>query len=227
MSVSDLAFRLVIAFFTLLILTRIMGRKEISQMTFFNFVSAITIGAIASVLVMDVNVSIRNGILALVGWSIITLILAFVDIKLKKARFLIEGQPCILIKNGQIMDKELKRVQLDIDALKALLRQKGIFSIAEVDYAIFETDGNLSVLKKEAHQHVTKSDMKIQQVYTSIFPIATSVITDGKIDQENLEKLHLTRQWLIQHLKQASMEMETQRNTLTLLKDRLLSARLI
>ena len=205
MPISDLLLRLIIAFITLLLLTRVMGRKEISQLTFFNFVSAITIGALTAVLIMDSNVSIFTGLLALVSWSVITIILAFIDIKFKKARIIIEGQPKILIKKGKIMEKELQKVQLDVDALNSLLRQKDVFSISEVDYAIFETNGNLSVMKKESNQPLTKSDAHIQQVSKAIFPITTSVISDGKVDQKNLEKLNLDKNWLIKQLQQAGI----------------------
>jgi uncharacterized membrane protein YcaP (DUF421 family) len=199
--ITDLALRLVIAFFTLLILTRIMGRKEISQMTFFNFVSGITIGAIAAVLVMDSTVSILKGFLAIVGWTVITIVLGFIDIKSKKARNMIVGQPRILIKNGKILEHELRKVRLDVDALNALLRQKNVFSVSEVEYAIFETDGKLSVMKEEPKQPLSKSDLGIKKTTPTIYPISTEVISDGRIITSNLEKLNLNTQWIEQQLQ--------------------------
>nr|WP_053364653.1 DUF421 domain-containing protein [Bacillus sp. FJAT-27251] len=199
MLIMDLTLRIIIAFVTLLILTRVMGRKEISQLTFINFVSAITIGAIAAVLVMDPDVSILKGVLALAGWTVITLLLGFIDLKSKKARNLISGQPRILIKNGKIMEKELHKVRMDVDALNALLRQKNVFSVAEVEYAIFETDGKLSVMKKESKQPVLKSDLHIKSQPTA-YPVPTEVINEGRILSSNLEKLNLDTQWLNQQL---------------------------
>src|SRR3954468_24618889 len=102
MPIAELIFRLVIAFATLIILTRIIGRKEISQMTFFNFVSAISIGTLGASLAIDSSLSIRNGLIALICWSAFTILLGFLDIKSKKVRYLIEGQPIILIKKGKI-----------------------------------------------------------------------------------------------------------------------------
>lgn len=170
-------------------------------MTFFNYVSGITIGAIAAVLVIDSNVSIPNGVLALVGWSAITILLGFIDIKSKKARTFIEGEPRILIKKGHIMEKELRKVRLDIDALNALLREKNIFSVTDVDYAIFETDGKLSVMKKEQKQPLNRSDIGLQQTTPNIYPISTEVIADGRIITSNLQKLNLNTQWLEQQLQ--------------------------
>lgn len=205
MSISDLILRLVIAFITLLVLSRLMGRKEISQMTFFNFISGISIGTIGASLAIDSSLSIRNGLLALLGWSIFTILLGLLDIKSKKARIAIEGQPIIVIKKGKVMEDKLRKARLDIDVLNALLRQKNVFSVTDVDYAIFEINGKLSVMKKETKQALTKSDMNIQQVKTDVFPLATAVISDGKIDKENLGKLNLDKQWLDQQLQIAGV----------------------
>jgi len=209
MTVSELVSRLAIAFLTLLILTRIMGRKEISQMTFFNFVSGISIGTIGASLAIDSTLSVRNGLIALVVWSIFTIALGFIDIKNKRFREVIEGQPKILIKNGKIMEDALRSVRLDVDALNALLREKNVFSVFDVDYAIFEIDGKLSVMKKETQQFVTKSDMGIQQNKPHIYPISTEVITDGRIISVNLKKLNLTNEWLEQQLQSSGIKSVT------------------
>jgi uncharacterized membrane protein YcaP (DUF421 family) len=143
MTFTELSLRILVIFFVLLVLTRIVGRKEISQLTFFNFVSAIAIGTIAGTIVLNQNISIREGVIALSGWAAITFIMGFIDIKSKSARKLIEGQPVIVIKNGQVMEDSLRKVRLDINALNTMLRQKNAFSIADVEYAIFETNGKL------------------------------------------------------------------------------------
>lgn len=196
MPLTDLLLRLVLAFGTLLALTRIMGRKEISQMTFFNFVSGIAIGTIGAALAIDPSLSVRNGLTALIGWTLITLLLGYIDIKSKKGRVLIEGQPIILIKKGKIMEEELRKVRLDIDGLNALLREKNVFAVSDVDYAIFETDGNLSVMKKETSLPLLKSDFGIQNPALNTYPISTEVINDGRIIMSNLEKLNLNTDWL-------------------------------
>jgi uncharacterized membrane protein YcaP (DUF421 family) len=205
MSVSELILRLALAFITLLALTRIMGRKEISQMTFFNFVSAISIGTIGASLAIDPNLSIRNGLIAMAGWSIFTISLGFLDIKSKKAHYAIVGKPIILIRKGKIMDQALRQARLDLDSLNVLLRKKNAFSISDVDYAIFETDGSLSVMKKEHKQSVTKGDMNIQQTNSNVIPIPIAVVSDGKINGENLKSLNLDQQWLKQQVESAGI----------------------
>jgi uncharacterized membrane protein YcaP (DUF421 family) len=201
MPVLDLILRLVLAFVTLLALTRLMGRKELSQMTFFNFVSGIALGTIGASLAIDSSISIRNGLIALVGWTIITIALGYIDIKSKKVRVVIEGEPRILIKKGKIMEDEMRKVRLDVDALNALLRKQNVFAVSDVDYAIFETDGNLSVMKKDNKQPLSKSDLGVQNPATTIYPISTEVINDGTIIRANLEKLNLNTEWLEQQMR--------------------------
>ncbi|WP_406946009.1 YetF domain-containing protein [Halobacillus sp. SY10] len=191
MSISVLLVRLTIAFFTLLILARLMGRKEISQMTFFNFISAISIGTIGASLAIDSTLSVRNGLIALAVWSAFTILMGVLDIKSISARKTLDGEPIILIKKGKILEEEMKKTRLDLDELNVLLRKKNVFSVADVDYAIFETDGTLSVLQKQGKRPATKED-----VHTPYHPVASSpdssvVIKDGKVNHEHLKRLHL------------------------------------
>jgi uncharacterized membrane protein YcaP (DUF421 family) len=179
---TELIIRIAIGFVVLFTMTRITGRKEVSQMTFFNFTSAIAIGSIAANLVVSPNTSIRNGVIALAGWTAFTLIMDVIDIKSKEARKVTTGDPIIVIKEGKIVERALRKIRLDVDALNAMLRQKNIFSQADVDYAIFETNGKLSVMPKETKQPLTKSDMTIM-TQTKQYPLPTEVITDGKFFQ--------------------------------------------
>lgn len=204
MEFTELLLRIALGFVVLFTLTRILGRKEISQMTFFNFVSAIAIGSIAANLVVSQSLSIRNGVMALVGWSIFTLIMDLIDIKSKVLRKVVTGNPVVVIKEGKILKTALSSVRLDLDSLTAMLRQQNIFSIADVDFAIFETNGKLSVMPKENSSPLTKSDMNIP-IKASVFPIPTEVISDGKLLMKNLEKLKLDQSWLQKQLKQLNI----------------------
>ncbi|WP_138415991.1 DUF421 domain-containing protein [Aquibacillus sediminis] len=206
MSLNELIMRIILTFVVLLTLTRIMGRKELSQMTFFNFVSGIAIGSIGANLVVSNQLSVRNGVIALVGWSILTIVMGLIDIKSRRARKVIEGQPLILIKNGQIMEHELRKARLDIDSLNAMLRTQKVYSVADVHYAIFETDGNLSVMKKQDKQSVTKSDMAVSNPQNTSYDIATQVISDGEVLNKNLSNLNLDKNWIEQQLAQAGID---------------------
>jgi uncharacterized membrane protein YcaP (DUF421 family) len=200
MKVTELMVRLLIAFFTLVFLARLMGRKEISQMTLFNFVSAMTLGTLGGALLIDSALSITNGILALSGWTALTLLMGFIDMKSVKVRKWLDGEPIIVIKNGKIMEKALQKVQLDIDSLRTMLRQKDVFSMNDVHYAIFEVDGELSVMKKQVNQ--PKNSLgQTNSLPSIIYPFPTEVISDGIVNCSNLNKLKLSEDWLDEQLK--------------------------
>ncbi|MCA1041676.1 DUF421 domain-containing protein [Bacillus infantis] len=204
MNIPEVLIRIAVSFLVLFALARLMGRKEIAQMTFFNFVSAIAIGSIAANLVLSPNVTIRNGVIALAGWAAFTILMGYLDIKSRKARVLLEGQPLIVIKDGKVMEDSLRKARLDIDALSALLRQKNIFSISDADYAVFETDGKLSVLKKEGKRPLTQSHAaQGNPVPKDAYPVGTAVISDGQLVSQNLDGLNLSQEWIEDQLQQS------------------------
>ncbi|SHF92295.1 DUF421 domain-containing protein [Ornithinibacillus halophilus] len=205
MDISELLLRLILAFVVLFTMARLMGRKEISQMTFFNFVSAIAIGSITASLVTNQNFTIRNGIIALVGWTAFTLVMDIIDIKSKSARKITTGEPIIVIKEGKVMEDALRKVRLDMDSLTSLLRRNHIFSINDVEHAIFETSGNLSVQLKESKLPVTKGDLNIINPNVIKYPMATEVISDGIVNTNNLSRLDLDENWLNKQLQQAGI----------------------
>ncbi|WP_342045434.1 DUF421 domain-containing protein [Bacillus sp. OTU530] len=205
MGILELIVRITLTYAVLLGLTRLMGRKEIGQTTFFNFVSAITIGAIGGAVVVDATLPLRNGIIALVGWSAITIALGFLDIKSKKVRLLIEGEPAIVIKDGKVMENTLRKARLDMDALNALLRKKDIFSLSDVSYAIFEVNGELTVIKKE-NKLVTAPNIHIRGIKQNVLPMALELIAEGKMNKENAQKLHVHKDWLEQQLHQIGIQ---------------------
>lgn len=206
MNQLELLLRIAIGFIVLLSMARWAGRKEISQMTFFNLVSAIAFGSIAAALVVNSAVSIVNGVIALVGWAAFTVLTDQIHLKSKKARKLLMGNPVIVIKKGEIMEDALRQTRLDADSLQARLREKNIFSLSDVDYAIFETDGKLSVLKKEGKQTVTKSDMKIAKTSSDFVPLSTELVSDGIVNVQNLAKMNKDQSWLNQQLQQAGIQ---------------------
>ncbi|ENH96329.1 hypothetical protein J416_11397 [Gracilibacillus halophilus YIM-C55.5] len=209
MTFFELLIRTACAFLGLFILTRILGRKEISQMTFFNFVSAIAIGSITANFVVNQNLSIRNGLFALLAWTIFTLIMDGMDIKSKALRKVVTGDPIVIIKEGKLIEESLKNSRLDIDSLNAMMRQKNYFSIADIEYAIFETDGKLSVLPKESKQPATKNDVNSTLV-PKVYPIPTEVITDGKLLHNNLAKLNLNEKWVKQEIQNSNQNLDIQ-----------------
>ncbi|MCA0173986.1 YetF domain-containing protein [Bacillus sp. RAR_GA_16] len=200
MGVVELLLRLALSFIILLLLTRLMGRKEISQMTFFNFVSSIALGTLGASLAIESSLSVRNGVIALIAWTAFTILMGYGDLKSKSFRIGVEGSPKIVVRNGEIMEKELRKLRLDLDALNLLLRKKNVFSLKDVDYAIFETDGTLSVLKKENKQSLTKGDQGITSKTQKIYPISAPLIEDGQLNHQSLDEMNVDEDWLLQQI---------------------------
>ncbi|WP_312027257.1 DUF421 domain-containing protein [Cytobacillus firmus] len=206
MTVNETILRVTIAFLVLFLLARLMGRKEIGQMTFFNWATAIGIGSIAGNLAVNASSPIKDGVIALIVWTLFTIMLDMIDLKSKQGRRVTTGDPLIVIKAGRIMEGALKESRVDLEELQALLRQKDIFSLKNVDYAILETNGELSILKKESEQPVTKRDLNISRPKKILFPLPTEVISDGEVNTENLSKLKIDRNWLDRELQKANIQ---------------------
>ncbi|MGA5692704.1 YetF domain-containing protein [Cytobacillus pseudoceanisediminis] len=205
MTVNETILRVTISFLVLFLLARLMGRKEIGQMTFFNWASAIGIGSIAGNLAVNESTLIKDGVISLIVWTLFTILMDMLDLKSKQGRTVTTGEPLIVIKAGRIMERALKISRVDLDELQALLRQKDIFSLNDVDYAILETNGDLSVLKKESQQPVTKNDLNIMSPNKDLIPLPTEVIADGKVNSKNLSKLKLDNNWLDRELQKAKI----------------------
>jgi uncharacterized membrane protein YcaP (DUF421 family) len=127
---------------------------------------------------------------------------------------ILDGQPTILIKNGQILEKAMAGASLNMDDLSMLLREKDIFSTKEVDYAILEPDGKLSVLKKVNQQNIIKKDLHITTVKPLYMP--AEIIVDGKVVTRNLSKLNLSKSWLNTQLHQSGVRILFRSETHTL-----------
>lgn len=199
-----LLFRVTLIFLVLLALTRILGKKQMSHLTFFNYITGITIGSIAANMIHEHDDPFTDDFIALIWWCILTVLVGFIGLKSGKLRQLIDGQPTILIKKGKIMKKELKLNNINMDDLSMLLRNQNIFSTREVEYAILEPNGILSVMKKPQEQQITKSDMKIHTPNLKYIP--SEIIVDGKIIYHNLRELNLNENWLNSELKKKNID---------------------
>ncbi|WP_246483974.1 YetF domain-containing protein [Heyndrickxia vini] len=204
MNILEIAARTAGSFIVLLLLTRFMGRKQISQLTFFNYITGISIGTLAATISIDRSINLAESATALIIWTLLTIFVAMLSIKSRKAKVLIDGQPKIVIKEGKIMEDTLKDLRLDTDSLRAMLRNKSIFSMKEVEYAILETNGELSILKKFEDQALSKKDLNIpsknERINKTSIPV--EIIVDGKIIHENINKLNVNKEWILDQLHQ-------------------------
>lgn len=182
------------AFLILLFLTRIMGKKQLSQLTFFDYCVGITIGSIAATMSVDQNVKISNGVVSLTIWGIFPICLAFIGMKSRGFLHFTDGKPSIIIKNGEVFEKSMKKNQLAIDELMMLLREKGVFKVADVEMAIMETNGELSVMRKTEQQPITPKmlGMVVEREHAP-----NLLIVDGKIINKNISTLGYSQEWLL------------------------------
>lgn len=200
----EMILRTTLSFTALLILTRILGKKQLSQLTFFHYVTGITFGSIAADMAGQTDVPFLDGLIAISWWTILTLILSFVAMKWGMGRVILDGQPTIIIKEGEIMEKAMKKSRLHMDDIMMMLREKFIYEIKDVHYAIMETNGKLSVLKKVEYQESTKQDAKVPIIPPKYLP--SEIIVNGKIIEKNFVELGLTEDWLMKKLRKKEID---------------------
>ncbi|WP_082233670.1 DUF421 domain-containing protein [Halobacillus massiliensis] len=191
---------LIVLFF----LTKLLGKKQISQLTFFEYVTGITIGSIAAEVIMGLENNIWHGILGTAIFAVFPFLIGLLALHSKKVRDFVDGTSTVLIKDGKVLEQSLKKEKYTLDELLQLLRGKDIFEIAEVEYAVLEADGKLSVLPKKDYRPVTRKDLGLESMNEKEPHI---VIMDGKIMDKPLHEVGKDQEWLI-------MELEKQETTI-------------
>ena len=181
----------------LFVITKIMGHKQVSQLDFFDYVSGITIGSIGAELATELEEPYKP-LIALCVWGGASLILNLIAHKLPKTRKYINGTPTILLNEGKLYRKNLKKAKLDLSEFLLLCREQGYFDLDEIQTAVFEHNGKLSVLPKAANRPVTSDDLKIT---VKAMHIGVEVIMDGRIMDDNLGRAGRDANWLEKKLK--------------------------
>ena len=181
----------------LFIITKIMGHKQVSQLDFFDYVSGITIGSIGAELATELEEPYKP-LIALCVWGGASLILNLIAHKMPRTRKYINGSPTILMNAGKLYRKNLKKAKLDLSEFMLLCREQGYFDIEEIQTAIFEHNGKLSILPKAASRPATPEDLKITAKATHI---GVEVIMDGRVMGDNICRAGKDKKWLEACLK--------------------------
>lgn len=189
----------------LFILTKILGKTQISQLTAFDFIAAIVLGELVGNALFDKKAGILDIGFVIILWGAILYIIEIITQKFKSTRFILEGKPSLIIHKGEIIYEELRKNKMDLNEILHLLRMKDVFSLQEVEYAVLETDGLLSVLKKAAYQTPNKKDLNVHPAEPQI---ATPLIMDGQIIKDNLEEEDITEEWLHKELERQKYSTE-------------------
>ncbi|HQE65325.1 MAG TPA: DUF421 domain-containing protein [Bacillota bacterium] len=190
--------RTLILYILIIIVLRLMGKRQIGQLQPSELVVALIIADLAAVPMSEVGIPLINGIIPIITLFIMEELLSYLSLKSERARGLISGKPSILIERGIIMEKELQQLRYNLNDLLEQLRLKNFSNVEDVNYAILETSGQLSVIPKEEKNPVTLKDMNIK---TQIQHLPVTVIIDGRIISDNLYKIGLSNNWLANELK--------------------------
>ncbi|MBP2644935.1 MAG: hypothetical protein H6Q75_375 [Firmicutes bacterium] len=198
----EIAIRTSISFLLLLLLIRIMGRKQISQLTFFDYITSISIGSIAAVVAIDTSIPLIVGIFALIVWTVCIMAVNLLTLKSVPARKFIDGTPIMVIYDGKILEKNLGSRFYNAHDLLMELRENGVFDPNEVQVAIAEPNGKLSILKKSQYQPITVKDLNLPpSTQAASWFAGKELIVDGKIMEENLTAFGIQKEWLNEQLK--------------------------
>lgn len=182
----------------LFIIAKFIGHKQMSQLDFFDYITGITIGSIAAELATELEEPLKP-LIAMVVYGVITFTLTIITSKLPKMRKYINGTPTIIMNGGKIYRKNLKKAKIDLTEFMVMCRQEGYFNLADIQTAIFEYNGRLTVLPVSTKRPLNPEDINLtpQSEY-----ISTEVIMDGRVLDENLKRMGLDSKWLEKQIKE-------------------------
>lgn len=201
----EVALRTLFAVVILFLMTRLLGKRQISQLSFFEYITGITIGSLAAYISMDLESHWLLGFVSLIVWVLVSLGIEFLQMKSKKVRDFIDSKATILIKDGKILEDNVKKERLSSDELLQQLRKKNVFKTADVEFAVIEPNGEINVLLKKEHQPLTPSHLGIT---VGPEPEPQTVIMDGKMMDEPLATIGLSREWLYTELEKIGVTIE-------------------
>ena len=193
MEMMEILIRTLILFIVLYILARILSKKLISHMTFFDFVAGITLGSMTANLIFMQNITVIMGVSALTAFAFYALLSDVLSLKSLKLRKILNSEPTILMQEGKILKENLRKVRINIDELLTHLRKNGVFYIEEVNTAILETDGTVSILKKAPKHFATRENINVAIPDRGI---AQPFIIDGKVLSSRLTVIGKNKEWV-------------------------------
>ncbi|MGM0844342.1 MAG: DUF421 domain-containing protein [Bacillota bacterium] len=201
----EVALRSLFILIALFIITKLLGKKQLSQLSFFEYITGITVGSIAGTLSMDLELKLFEGLLSILLWFSVPFIFSFISLKSIKFRDFVEGTPTVFIEKGNVIEEGLKKEKISVDELLEQLRKKNIFRASDVEFATLDTNGELSVLLKKEKQPLLYED--VFHSAFRVFPVY-SVISDGEVVSKGLKNVGLTEEWLVNQLKLRSISLE-------------------
>ena len=186
-------FRAIVLYIIVLIVMRLMGKREIGQLQPFELAISIMIADLASIPMTEIGIPIFNGIIPILGLLLMHLIISLINLKSLKAREVICGKPSILIYRGKINEQALKKERFTINELQERLRGNNVVNLGDVEYAILETSGQVTVIQKPEKRNTIPEDFNITPDYEGI---PYDLVIDGKVMNKNLKAIGKNYTWL-------------------------------
>ena len=201
----DVLFRAVLFLIVLFIITKILGKKQLSQLSMFEYVTGITIGNIGAEVVTGLEQKVYLGVIAIVATAALPFLSSLITLKSKKVRDFVDGKGTVFIKDGKVLEDNLKKEKITIDEFMEMLRKQGVFQVSDVEFAVLEAAGVLNVLLKKENRPLTPKDLNMK-VANEKEP--QTVIMDGEILNEPLATIGRSQGWLKSELDKIGVTVE-------------------
>lgn len=196
--VLDTIVRALISLTALFLITKLLGKKQVSQLSLFDYVIGISIGNFAAEMTFNIDSQYINGLTAILVFGLVAYFVSYITMKSILLRRFFIGTPTILIQNGKLIEKNLKKVKFDINDLLEECRGNGYFDLSQIEYALMEVNGKLSILPKGEYSPLTIKDMNLKPTKQAL---VANVIIDSKIMPNNLKNMKKSKSWLEKELK--------------------------
>ena len=199
----DMFFRTLLIYGMILIGMRLMGKREVGELTPIDLVVSLMIAELGVLIIEDKSIGLVKGLIPIFTLVGVEILVSYLSLKNDTIRKLVNGTPSVLIKNGKIMTEEMRHNRYTTHDLLTQLREKDIFNISDVEFAVLETSGELTVVPKSQKRNLTPEDLGLETGYEGL-PIV--LIEDGGINYTALEEVNLDKQWLTTELKKRMID---------------------
>ncbi len=203
--IGEVTLRALISLVTLFLVTKMLGKKQVAELSLFDYVIGISIGNFAAELTINLESKIIHGTIAVIIFGLVAYFITILTMKSIVLRRFFMGIPTVIIHDGILLEEGLKKVKFDVNDLLEQCREQGYFDISEIAYAVLEADGKISILPKSEYKTVTVKDMKLKTKKSSVLG---NVIIDGKIMHQNLKNMNKDEKWLKKQVEAQGKKIE-------------------
>ena len=199
----DMFFRTLLIYFMILVGMRLMGKREIGELTPIDLVVSLMIAELGVLIIEDKSIGLFKGVIPISTLVGVEILVSYLSLKSDLIRKLVNGTPAVLIKNGEVIKEEMRKNRYTTHDLLTQLREKEVFNISDVEFAVLETSGELTVIPKSQKRSLTPEDLGLDTDYEGL-PVV--LVEDGKINQAALENVSLDKKWLTEELKKRKID---------------------